>query len=157
MVLGCLSHRRRWFQVPIDWGQSIYQHGLECRAIVPNSSVRRASGGVLGFSAVSPTGDGGFRFRSIGSNRTLSIGSIGRAEPDQVPGFRATAKQLRARSPPSPPIPLLPPAGEGELRLYSSRFRKKSGTVSGLLPDRSDRSDRSDGLRRWAEREGNPK
>jgi len=33
----------------IDWGQSIYH---QCRAIVPNSSTRRASGAVLWVSAV---------------------------------------------------------------------------------------------------------
>ncbi len=39
-------------------GQSIYQDG---RAIVPNGSGRRARGGVLGFSADSLAGWGGFR------------------------------------------------------------------------------------------------
>jgi hypothetical protein len=43
--------------VLIDWGQSIYQDG---RDIVPNGSGRRASGGVLGFSAVGLAGCGGF-------------------------------------------------------------------------------------------------
>ena len=37
-------------------------------------------------------------------------------------------------SPPSPPIPLLPPAGEGEPRFYLSRSRKSPGTVPELLP-----------------------
>ena len=47
---GCWSYGSRGLIVPIDWGQSIYHasggvfHG---RAIVPNSSTRRASGGVL--------------------------------------------------------------------------------------------------------------
>ena len=40
------------------------------RAIVPNSSTRSASGGVLWFSAVGLTGCGGFRRRSIGDNRS---------------------------------------------------------------------------------------
>jgi hypothetical protein len=43
---------------------------FQCRAIVPNSSPRRASGGVLRFSAVYPTGHGPFWFRSIGDNRS---------------------------------------------------------------------------------------
>jgi hypothetical protein len=123
-VFGCLSHRLRWLQAPIDWGQSIYHapaaksssvellspialhdaHAAAsfgfwlfdslaeipsssdrlgtidlpcatggvflCRAIVPNSSARRASGGVFRFSAVCLTGCGGFRRRSIGDNRS---------------------------------------------------------------------------------------
>jgi hypothetical protein len=45
---------------------------LQCRAIVPNGSTRRASGGggVFRFSAVCLTGRGGFRLRSIGDNRS---------------------------------------------------------------------------------------
>jgi hypothetical protein len=43
---------------------------FECRAIVPNGSTRRASGGVFWFSAVCLTGSGNFRFRSIGDNRS---------------------------------------------------------------------------------------
>jgi hypothetical protein len=48
---------------------------LQCRAIVPNRSTRRASGGVFQFSAfgylaVCLTGYGGFRLRSIGDNRS---------------------------------------------------------------------------------------
>ena len=44
--------------------------GLECRAIVPNGSSRRSSGGVLGFSAVALAGYGALRLRSIGDNRS---------------------------------------------------------------------------------------
>ncbi len=50
---GRWSYRSRGLIAPIDWGQSIYHasgglfHG---RAIVPNSSTRRASGGVFRFS-----------------------------------------------------------------------------------------------------------
>jgi hypothetical protein len=43
---------------------------LQCRAIVPNGSTRRASGGVFQFSAVCLTGYGGFRRRSIEDNRS---------------------------------------------------------------------------------------
>jgi hypothetical protein len=43
---------------------------LQCRAIVPNSSTRRASGDVFWFSAVCLTGYDGFRLRSIGDNRS---------------------------------------------------------------------------------------
>jgi len=43
---------------------------LQCRAIVPNGSTRRASGGGFRFSAVCLTGCGGFRRRSIGDNRS---------------------------------------------------------------------------------------
>jgi hypothetical protein len=43
---------------------------FQCRAIVPNSSARRTSGGVFWFSAVCLTGCGGFRRRSIGDNRS---------------------------------------------------------------------------------------
>ena len=52
------SHRLRWLEALIDWGQSIYQDG---RAIVPNGSGGRASGVVLVFSAVGLSGCGGFR------------------------------------------------------------------------------------------------
>ena len=50
---GCWYYGSRGLIVPIDWGQSIYHasggvfHG---RAIVPNSSIRRAGGGVFRFS-----------------------------------------------------------------------------------------------------------
>jgi hypothetical protein len=44
---GCWFCRSQWLIAPIDWGQSIYH---PCRAIVPNRSTRRASGGVLRFS-----------------------------------------------------------------------------------------------------------
>ena len=44
---GCWFCRSQWLIAPIDWGQSIYH---PCRAIVPNSSTRRDSGGVLRFS-----------------------------------------------------------------------------------------------------------
>jgi hypothetical protein len=43
---------------------------FQCRAIVPNGSTRRASGGVFRLSAVCLTGYGGFRRRSIGDNRS---------------------------------------------------------------------------------------
>jgi hypothetical protein len=72
-AFACLSHRPRSLLVPIDWGQSIYHPSdgvFQCRAIVPNSSPRRASGGVLQFSAVYPTGHGTSWFRSIGDNRS---------------------------------------------------------------------------------------
>jgi hypothetical protein len=43
---------------------------FECRAIVPNGSTRRASGGVLRFLAVCLNACGGFRLRSIEDNRS---------------------------------------------------------------------------------------
>ena len=42
---GCLV-LSRWLIAPIDWGQSIYH---QCRAIVPNSSTRRAAEASYGF------------------------------------------------------------------------------------------------------------
>jgi len=50
--LAVLSYCLWWFQVPIDWGQSIYhadaqRRCLTCRAIVPNGSATTRSGGVL--------------------------------------------------------------------------------------------------------------
>jgi hypothetical protein len=50
---GCWFYRSRGLIAPIDWGQSIYHSSTgvsQCRAIVLNSSTRRASGGVLRFS-----------------------------------------------------------------------------------------------------------
>jgi hypothetical protein len=70
---GCLPCQLRSLQAPIDWGQSIYHASggvFQCRAIVPNSSTRRASGGVFRFSAVCLASCGGFRRRSIGDNRS---------------------------------------------------------------------------------------
>jgi hypothetical protein len=43
---------------------------FQCRAIVPNSSARRASGGVFRFSAVCLTSRAGFSRRSVGDNRS---------------------------------------------------------------------------------------
>jgi len=44
---------------------------LQCRAIVPNGSTRRASGGVLRlFRLFCLTAYGAFKFRSIGDNRS---------------------------------------------------------------------------------------
>ena len=49
----------------------------QCRAIVPNGSVRRASGGVLRlFGCFILLACGGFRFRSIGDNRSTNIDQI---------------------------------------------------------------------------------
>jgi hypothetical protein len=50
---------------------------FECRAIVPNGSTRRASGGVLRFSAVCLNACDRFRRRSIGDNRS----TMPRVEP----------------------------------------------------------------------------
>jgi hypothetical protein len=44
---------------------------FQCRAIVPNSSARRASGGVFRFSTVRLARCGGLWFRSIGDNRSI--------------------------------------------------------------------------------------
>ena len=51
---GCWSYRSRDLIALIDWGQSIYHAsgGSQCRAIVPNSSTRRASGGLTPFSSI---------------------------------------------------------------------------------------------------------
>ena len=57
---GCsavLSYWLRWLRVPIDWGQSIYHNDAQRRRLM---AVR----------LFCPTGCGGFRFRSIGDNRS---------------------------------------------------------------------------------------
>ena len=71
------SYGFRLFALPVEVASGSDRLGtidpprlFQCRAIVPNGSTRRASGGVLRFSAVCLTGRGGFRFRSIGDNRS---------------------------------------------------------------------------------------
>ena len=64
---GFWFYRSRGLIAPIDWGQSIYH---QCRAIVPNSSTRRDSGGVLRFSRLFDAGRSGLSRRSIGDNRS---------------------------------------------------------------------------------------
>jgi hypothetical protein len=100
-------------RAPIDWGQSIYQQASQCRAIVPNSSARCASGGVLWFSAVCPTGHGASVLRSIGDNRSTN-------KPPSVELF----------SPIAPPD--APAAASYGFRLFDGRSLR-SPAASGLV------------------------
>jgi hypothetical protein len=78
---------------------------FECRAIVPNGSTRRASGGVLRFSAVCLNACGGFRLRSIGDNRStmpsvepLSPMALHDAPAEASYGFRLLALTVTVAS-----------------------------------------------------------
>jgi hypothetical protein len=63
---GCWFYQSRGLIAPIDWGQSIYH---PCRAIVTNSSTRRAAEASYGFRLFD-AGRGDLSFRSIGDNRS---------------------------------------------------------------------------------------